>query len=745
MSWLQKIIGRRKSIEAYLSRTTGSRRVLKRPVSKLRVESLETRALLAALSTDLDDYAPGTMATLYGEGFQPGEAVDVRIVSSTGGIGAKFTLVDGGVRDADGTANGAFATSWYVDESNADAHLTAMATGQLSGEVAVAKFTDSGKDSPINISVANGWTPGGSNGRNPVTTVTCATDKAITQVSIKTGTGGGFLIENLTGIPGDQNTGSTHSPVIVADGYLGKGNAFSTTPPTSGPYYAVSGIGTATVTIAAVNGAEQLGGGISHVDYFCDDVPDFEDPVTIEGRKFNDLNGNGVYDANEPGIAGWPIVITIGGNTTSLVTQANGSYSATFTVSDAELAAGIPYHVQESLLSGWTQTYGMAGYSGTFTLQDEVVSNIDFGNFRNFGIDGMKFEDHDGDGVQDPEDHGLADWTILLNGPNGLVTATTDAHGRYRFDDLGPGTYSVVEPPQAGWTQTYGKAGYFGNFKNITIFGVKFYDANVNSARDTNEPGINGWTLGLDVNRDSVPDVTTVTSGSGVSGGSFSFGNLGPGSYTVYELNGLSGNWLPTTTTVSGTLVVTSGIDQNAGDFGNVKVGAGGGLTLGFWSNKNGQNTMNAGPGGMTGALSMLSGLNLKDAHGNDFNPTSYMQFRTWLLNANSTNMSYMLSAQSAAMSLNVFAGKVSGTALVYAPNTNSATAFGFATVNALMAEANSALGTDGYTPANDVNRGYQERLKNALDKANNNLNFVLPRSAWFDANGNGVIDAGEI
>jgi hypothetical protein len=121
------------------------------------------------------------------------------------------------------------------------------------------------------------------------------------------------------------------------------------------------------------------------------------------------------------------------------------------------------------------------------------------------------------------------------------------------------------------------------------------------------------------------------------------------------------------------------------------------------------------------------------------------MQFRTWLLNANSTNMSYMLSAQSAAMSLNVFAGKVSGTALVYAPNTNSATAFGFATVNALMAEANSALGTDGYTPANDVNRGYQERLKNALDKANNNLNFVLPRSAWFDANGNGVIDAGEI
>lgn len=402
--------------------------------------------------------------------------------------------------------------------------------------------------------------------------------------------------------------------------------------------------------------------------------------------------------------------------------------------------------------------HGNAGYTIVGSSGSDSGGN-NFGNFENFDIDGMKFEDHNGNGMQDAGDQGLADWTIILNGPNGVITATTDATGHYRFDNLGPGSYQVLEQQQSSWTQTYGNAGYsivassgvgsngndFGNFKNITIFGVKFYDANVDSARNTDEPGINGWTIGLNVNGDSIPDITTVTSGSGASGGSFSFDNLGPGSYTVYELNGLSGNWLPTTAIVSGTLVASSGIDQNAGDFGNVKIGAGGGLTLGFWSNKNGQNTMNAGPGGMVGALSMLSGLNLKNANGSDFNPTSYTQLRTWLINATSTNMSYMLSAQLAAMSLNVFEGKVSGTSLVYASDTNSANAFGFATVDALMAEANLALGSDGYTPANDANRGYQERLKNALDKANNNLNFVLPLSVWFDANGNGVIDAGEI
>jgi hypothetical protein len=41
------------------------------------------------------------------------------------------------------------------------------------------------------------------------------------------------------------------------------------------------------------------------------------------------------------------------------------------------------------------------------------------------------------------------------------------------------------------------------------------------------------------------------------------------------------------------------------------------------------------------------------------------------------------------------------------------------------MTAANNALGADGYTPSGDANRKLQEALKDVLDKANNNANFV--------------------
>ena len=87
--------------------------------------------------------------------------------------------------------------------------------------------------------------------------------------------------------------------------------------------------------------------------------------------------------------------------------------------------------------------------------------------------------------------------------------------------------------------------------------------------------------------------------------------------------------------------------------------------------------------------------------------------------------MAHMLSAQLAAMVLNVESGNVNGNALVYAPGSTSANALGYATVNALIAEANAELGLHGAAFSGATWRSYQESLKNALDKANNNLNFV--------------------
>jgi len=68
-----------------------------------------------------------------------------------------------------------------------------------------------------------------------------------------------------------------------------------------------------------------------------------------------------------------------------------------------------------------------------------------------------------------------------------------DRFSRYlQLTELGPGTYTVTEQTQTGWTQTYGNSGYtvtassgtnvpnnnFGNFQNITISGMKFNDLN---------------------------------------------------------------------------------------------------------------------------------------------------------------------------------------------------------------------------------------------------------------------------
>src|SRR5207244_48540 len=80
-----------------------------------------------------------------------------------------------------------------------------------------------------------------------------------------------------------------------------------------------------------------------------------------------------------------------------------------------------------------------------------------------------------------------------------------------------------------------------------------------------------------------------------------------------------------------------------------------GGLTLGFWSNKNGQKILNSKPGW----VSLLNGLGcLRNADGTIHAFTTYGDLNTWLLNATATNMAYMLSAQLAA---NVLDGAYNG------------------------------------------------------------------------------------
>jgi len=256
-------------------------------------------------------------------------------------------------------------------------------------------------------------------------------------------------------------------------------------------------------------------------------------------------------------------------------------------------------------------------------------------------------------------------------------------------------------------------------YSSITVH--KFYDANTDGI-DNDGQAVAGFKITLSGN--PTPQFTDAS-------GNTTFLGLLPGTYTVTEVLPNS-KWVNTTGGTSATVNLTC---PQKVSFGNVCLGAGGGLTLGFWSNKNGQAILAAHD---TAWRTLLNGLNLRDGNGNLFLVPSgsfssaYGAFRSWLLSANATNMAYMLSAQLAAMELNVAYGNVSGGSLVFA-GANPAgcsvpvSGTGFITINALMQDAANELAANGFTTAasDPVERICQNFKQTALNNANNNLNLV--------------------
>lgn len=270
----------------------------------------------------------------------------------------------------------------------------------------------------------------------------------------------------------------------------------------------------------------------------------------------------------------------------------------------------------------------------------------------------------------------------------------------------------------------------------------KWYDANANGLWD--EPAaseILNWRVSL--------------TGFDPAYTPWDFIGLSQTSMVAREYRPLETNWYPTGSLINGTAFPIQGsdatylnwVDVNLASvndtavvaFGNVCLGAGGGKTLGFWSNKNGAALITVNGKGVTltpGVQQMLIALNLvkgTDVTSYVYDPgSSYADLRNWLLNGNAVNMGYMLSVQMATMALNRYTGLVSGSALVYAPGLVNANFAGFITIDALIDEANASLGANPITRAGYTARAYQELIKNALDNANNNLNFVQPAACAF-------------
>ncbi len=252
----------------------------------------------------------------------------------------------------------------------------------------------------------------------------------------------------------------------------------------------------------------------------------------------------------------------------------------------------------------------------------------------------------------------------------------------------------------------------------------KFYDKTADGLQNFGEVTIAGWKFTL-----TGPNGVNLMGYTG-SNGQFCFANLPAGTYTVTEATPVQSNWLNTTPKTVQVILQDTG---KAAKFGNVALGAGGGDgTPGFWSSKNGEAVMNDAPNGASPELALLSSLCLRTSSGGGFDPKSYQDLRTWLKNSTGVNAANVLSVQLASAELNVEAGRVSGNALIYAPGTVSANALGFATLYAVMNEANQLLCKYGSILSGDPSRNYATALKNALNNANNVSNFVLPNPAPF-------------
>ncbi|MFZ0431051.1 MAG: SdrD B-like domain-containing protein, partial [Acidobacteriota bacterium] len=306
--------------------------------------------------------------------------------------------------------------------------------------------------------------------------------------------------------------------------------------------------------------------------------------MTIRGKKFHDLNGNGTPDAGEPGLAGWEIELDLNRDGTvdrRAATDSNGNYQM------LNVGPGDPLGSRELSLSevdqpGWSPTFPTTGH--IYPIHSGVVLVADFGNAQGTGICGAKYEDLNGNGIRDAGEPGIGGWTIDLTKPDGSTEQeVTDAGGGFCFSDLEPGNYTVGEASRQGWirTQPGGSGRYtiglesgqsrqdvwFGNFREAELCGLKFNDLNGDGVHGTGEPGLAGWTIRL-----TRPDGSSTTKQTG-AGGSYCFTQLGPGSHTLREVQ--QTGWVQTYPASSGghTVSTESGKTTNGLDFGNRSAG----------------------------------------------------------------------------------------------------------------------------------------------------------------------------
>ena len=223
------------------------------------------------------------------------------------------------------------------------------------------------------------------------------------------------------------------------------------------------------------------------------DFANFE-TFTISGTKYEDVNGNGVVDSGDNGLAGWVVFIDadnndqIAGDTNNNgVLDGTETWTEKYAITDSSgnwSISGLDASydnlpVKEFIQDGWVQTLSPSGTIDATSGNDQ--DNLDFANFETFTISGTKYNDVNGNGVVDSGDNGLANWVVFIDADNndqiagdtnnnGVLDGTetwtekyaiTDSSGNWSISGLDASydNLPVKEFIKDGWIQTLAPAG----------------------------------------------------------------------------------------------------------------------------------------------------------------------------------------------------------------------------------------------------------------------------------------------
>ena len=272
---------------------------------------------------------------------------------------------------------------------------------------------------------------------------------------------------------------------------------------------------------------------------------------SISGTKYQDNNGNGLREIGEPGLGNVTLFLDDNQNgildnpEVRTVTDNNGNFFFGDLQPDT-------YAIQEITPPGFNNTPATV-----ITLNTgENISGVQIANTpADLGsISGVKFLDSNSNGILDPNETGLGDFTIYLDTNNNNFPDTNEPQtvtafdGSYFLGGLPDNLYPVKEVQKSGFVSTtadpmvtitngadIANLNIGNKYIPGSISGVKFNDSNQDGLLNAGEVGLSGFQIYLDTNNNQVLEAnepSTITDGLG----NYVFTGLPAGNYILREV-----------------------------------------------------------------------------------------------------------------------------------------------------------------------------------------------------------------